>query len=76
MDKVRAAKLRRMAGRRGLRLVKSRRKDPGALDYGLFALIDPEHGGTIHPMFEAVNSPYALTIDEVEEWLTDDSAAG
>ncbi|MGD2100831.1 MAG: hypothetical protein PVG83_01215 [Acidimicrobiia bacterium] len=51
-EKVRENRLRRMAERQGLRLVKSRRRDPRALDYGVFWLRkgdDPERvvfGGT------------------------------
>jgi len=49
--KVRENRLRRAAGRQGLRIVKSRRRDPLALDYGRFwitgehrVLLTPEHG--------------------------------
>lgn len=42
-------RLRRVAARRGLRLVKSRRRDERALDYGMFMLIDPQHGGAVNP---------------------------
>jgi hypothetical protein len=38
--KVRENRLRRVAARRGLKLTKSYRRDPHALDYGLFALVD------------------------------------
>ena len=47
--KVRENRLRRVADRRGRRLVKSGRRDPNALDYGLFALIDYETGGAVNP---------------------------
>ena len=66
-QKVEESRLRRVADRQGYRLIKTRRRDPNAFDYGLYALIDPQHGGTIHPHF--VNSPYALTLDEVREYL-------
>jgi hypothetical protein len=39
-DKVLENKLRRVAARRGLRLEKSRRRDPDAIDYGGYMLID------------------------------------
>jgi hypothetical protein len=39
-DKVRENRLRRMAGRQGLRLMKSRRRDPRALDFGGYWLVD------------------------------------
>ena len=40
-DKIRENRLRRMAERQGLRLVKSRRRDPLALDYGRYWLLAP-----------------------------------
>jgi len=36
--------LRRAARRQGLRLVRSRRRDPRALDYGLYVLVDDSAG--------------------------------
>ena len=69
-DKVRENRLRRMADRQGLILRKSRRFDPRAVDYGLYALLDARTGGLIHR--DNVNSVYALTLDEVEGWLTDE----
>ena len=47
-SKVEDARLRRVARRQGLVLQKSRRRDPRALDFGLYCIINPEHGGTIH----------------------------
>jgi hypothetical protein len=38
-EKVRENRLRRMAERRGLRIEKSRRRDPGALTYGRYWLL-------------------------------------
>ncbi len=67
MSKVKENRLRRMADRQGLRLLKSRRRDPMAIDYGRYALVDLETNGTVHA--DLVNSIYALTLDEVEEWL-------
>jgi hypothetical protein len=46
-DKVRENRLRRMAERQGLRLEKSRRRDPLALDYGLMRLVDSESGAAV-----------------------------
>ena len=65
--KIEEARLRRMAKRRGLTLSKSRRRDPAALDYGMYALIDNERGNPIHS--DNINSIYALTLDDVREWL-------
>lgn len=59
---VRENRLRRMADRQGLFLQKSRRRDPRALDYGTYALID-----------QKTDKPVAgdrMTIDEVETYLT------
>lgn len=39
-EKVRENRLRRMAGRQGLQLLKSRRRDPRAIDYGIYWLVD------------------------------------
>ena len=58
-DKVRENRLRRKADRMGLLLSKSRRRDPDALDYGLYALIMPETGDTIHqPPAKFPHSPW------------------
>jgi hypothetical protein len=45
--KVRENRLRRAAERRGLRLEKSRRRDPGAIGYGTYQLIDPDRDDEI-----------------------------
>ena len=66
--KVKENKLRRAADRQGLRLSKSRSRDPRALDFGRYALIDVQTGGTVHPML-ADRWAHALTLEEVEEWL-------
>ena len=39
-DKILENRMRRIANRQGLRLVKSRRRDPRALDYGRCMLVD------------------------------------
>ena len=65
--KTRENRARRKATRRGLRLSKSPRRDPGALDYNLYALID--HTG------KAVNAPLAgsfnhsWTLDQIKAHL-------
>lgn len=65
---MRENKLRRAADRQGLRLSKSRSRDPRAVDFGLYALIDAQSGGTVHPML-ANRWPHALTLDDVESYL-------
>jgi hypothetical protein len=59
-EKVRENRLRRMADRQGLRLVKSPRRDPRALGYGTYRLVGPQANSTSG----------ALTIDEIETLLT------
>ena len=66
-DKVRENRLRRKADRLGYRLSRSRRRDPDALDYGMYELIDLRTGGAAHEM--PLGRPN-LTLDEVERWLT------
>jgi hypothetical protein len=66
-EKVRENRLRRMADRQGLALRKSGRRDPRALDYGMYALIDPK---TNTHVAGAQSGRYDLTIDDVEEYLT------
>lgn len=41
-EKVRENRLRRMAERQGLELRKSRRRDPRAMDYGRWYIVDVE----------------------------------
>ena len=70
-DKVRENRLRRKADRIGWKLHKSRRRDPDAYDFGLYALTDIRTGGLVHR--DNVNSIYALTLDDVETWLSGES---
>jgi hypothetical protein len=67
-EKVMENRLRRVADRRGLKLVKSRSRDVNAVDYGLFALIDVRTGGAINP---AIANRWACswTIEEVRSYL-------
>ena len=53
--------LRRIARRKGLKLLKSRQRDPGEKDYGLFALINLRTG------FAGLG--YSRTLDEVRAHL-------
>ena len=66
--KTRENRLRRLARRRGLTLSKSRRLDRGALDYGLFALLDRQTGKPVTPLL-AGEFTHSLTIDAIEAWL-------
>jgi hypothetical protein len=66
-EKVRENRLRRMAERQGFVLHKSRRRDPRAIDYGRYMLVDPSTNTVVAG---EVEGRAALTIDEVEDWLT------
>jgi hypothetical protein len=65
-DQSREQRLRRAAKRQGLRLVKSRRRDPRAHDYGSYALVDVY---TNMLVAGDQNTGYGLGLDEVEESL-------
>jgi hypothetical protein len=49
-------------------LKKSRRRDPSALDYGGFMLVDAKHNLVVRG---ATSWPYDLTLDDVAAYLTD-----
>jgi len=57
-----------MLARRGFLLQKSRRRDPRALDYGLYRIVDPERKLVVagSGRFER-----EMTLDDVEAWLRD-----
>lgn len=61
--------LRRKADAYGLRLVKSRRRDVTAIDYGRYALIDVRTGGTVHPIL-ANYFVHSLSLEEVQDYLS------
>jgi hypothetical protein len=67
-DKVKENRLRRAADRRGLRLEKSRSRDPNAIDYGLYAVIDVQTNSLINPAI-AGRWKCSWTLDEVDEYL-------
>jgi hypothetical protein len=69
--KIRENRLRRMALRRGMMLRKSGRRDPNALDYGLFSLVDINTNRLINEPLPGLHA-HALTLDEVEDYLTPD----
>ena len=63
-EKVRENRARRAAQRQGMRLIKSRRRDPRALDYGQFWLVDIYTNGAV------TSGQFGISLDEVEEFLT------
>jgi hypothetical protein len=70
--RTREARLRRAAQRQRAELVKSRRRDPRAWDYGRYWLIVPGLEAVIGAgsgTGMAGDTP-GLSLDEVEEWLT------
>jgi hypothetical protein len=71
-DKVRENRLRRMAERRGLKLVKSRRRDEHAWDYGMFMIVSVENNWVVAGT--AATGRPEFTIDDVEAYLTGDDA--
>ena len=60
-------RLRRVAARRGLRLEKSRRRDPNAIDYGGYMLVDAYRNIVV-----AGASPhaYSCSLAEIEHELS------
>ena len=67
-EKVRENRLRRMAERQGLRLVKSRRRDPRAIDFGCWMIVDPAINAVVAGT-EVVGRPH-WSLDDVERFLT------
>ena len=67
-QKVQENRVRRLAERQGLALQKSRRRDPQALDFGTFWLVNPELNAQIFPSGDG--SAWGATLEELEEWLT------
>ena len=67
-DKTRETRIRRMADRQGLRLLKSRRRDPRAIDYGRYMLVSIDENAVVFGT-GAIGRPSA-TLDEVEAFLS------
>jgi hypothetical protein len=64
-EKVRENRLRRMAERQGFALRKSRRRDPHALDYGTYYLVDPDTG----LLDQRWEWRWGMDVDSIEEIL-------
>jgi hypothetical protein len=69
--KVAETRARRMAQRQGYRLEKSRRRDPRAVDFGSYMLVDIDTGGVVA---YGLTSGYGLSLTDVFEILTEDDA--
>ena len=61
-ENVRENRLRRMAERQGYALRKWRTRDPRALTYGRYMLVEPNRNVLV--------SDERLSLDEVEDWPT------
>jgi hypothetical protein len=66
--KVRENRLRRVAERRGYRLLKSRRRDPEALDYGGYMLIDSQTNAVI---LGGTPVGFSATLEDVEAYFSE-----
>lgn len=67
-DKVNENRLRRMAGRQGLTLSKSRAHDRRAADWGTYLLVDATGNSVV--AYGTSGGGYGLGLDEVERILT------
>jgi hypothetical protein len=65
-SKVAENKVRRAAERQGLLLQKSRRRDPRAIDYGGYMLVDQEKNFAV---FGAHPNAYSASLEEVADFL-------
>lgn len=66
--KVRENKLRRAAERQGLKLEKSRRRDPRSIDFGTYRLVDMRTNAvTVH----SGTSDYGMSLDDIERALNE-----
>lgn len=66
-EKVREARLRRMAERQGLYLQRSRRRDPLALDFGGYQLIEPGSNSLVFGEF--AGRGFGASLDDIEDYL-------
>jgi hypothetical protein len=70
-DKIRENRIRRAAARQRLSLVKSRRRDPHAWDYGTYMLVDRDTGGVVFGN-PATGPNGSASLEQVEEYLRRD----
>lgn len=67
-EKVRENRVRRGVQRQGYRLEKCRARDPRAVSYGLFRIVDP---GTNTVQAGSDLAGYSMSVDDVERWLAE-----
>jgi hypothetical protein len=65
-DKVKENRVRRIASRRGYVLKKSRRRDPHAVDFGGYLLMDVRRNFAV---LGGQGYAYSATLDEIEDYL-------
>lgn len=70
-EKIHENRVRRMAGRQELMLVKSRRRDVNAVDYGGYWIVDQSPNGILR-----YGGEWGVTLDEAEAWLRDEPSEG
>lgn len=68
-DKAREARVRRLANRFGLQLVRSRSRTAEMADFGCYAVVDP-YSNTL--VFGEGPAGYGASLDDAEEWLRSD----
>lgn len=66
-EKIRENRLRRMASRQGLAIRKSRTRDPRAIDYGRWVIIDP-YADAVVAGTGGIGRPH-WSLDDVERYL-------
>jgi hypothetical protein len=72
-EKVRLNRLRRMASRQGIQLVKNPRRDPRAIDFGTYMLVSAENPEEMVADFGwayAGRPEGASWLDDIEAYLT------
>ena len=65
-SKVRENRLRRIAERRGFLIQKSKRRDPKAIDFGGYMLIDARTNSVV---LGATSFAFSADLDEIEDYL-------
>lgn len=66
-EKVQENRVRRLAARQGLQLLKSRRRDPLAIDFGGYMLTDAASNAVVAG---GAPLPYSMSLDDAEAWVT------
>jgi hypothetical protein len=64
-DKILENRMRRALARQGYRLVKSRVRDPRAIDFGRYYIVDPDTNGIV-----AGGGHIRMTLPDVGRWAT------